>query len=61
MKKIILLFTTCNRYPYYPFNQDAKEFFIFKKGSWWLYENEQTHERDCLYIENDDFLIKAED
>ncbi len=67
MKKLILLlatallFTTCNRGPYYPFNQDAKEFFIFKKGSWWLYENEQTHERDCLYIVNDDFLIKTED
>jgi len=67
MKKIILLlatallFTTCNRDPYYPFNQDAKEFFIFKKGSWWLYENEQTHERDCLYISEQDYIIKTED
>jgi len=28
----------------------AKEFFLFKEGSWWVYEEETSHERDSLYV-----------
>ena len=28
----------------------AKDYFLFKEGSWWVYEEETTHERDSLYV-----------
>ena len=28
----------------------AKEFFYFNIGSWWVYEEETTHERDSIYV-----------
>ncbi len=28
----------------------AKEFFLFQEGSWWVYEEETTHERDSMYV-----------
>ncbi|MES2556446.1 MAG: hypothetical protein V4604_09870 [Bacteroidota bacterium] len=34
----------------------AKDFFYFKMGSWWVYEEETSHERDSMYVieANDD-------
>ncbi|MFN6086594.1 MAG: hypothetical protein ACK476_16895 [Fluviicola sp.] len=29
---------------------EAKEYFAFKEGSWWVYEEETTHERDSVYV-----------
>jgi hypothetical protein len=29
---------------------EAKLYFSFKVGSWWVYEEETTHERDSLYV-----------
>lgn len=29
---------------------EAKLYFSFKMGSWWVYEEETTHERDSLYV-----------
>ena len=44
----------------------AKEFFLFKEGSWWVYEEETSHERDSVYvyqsvnnINNYDFDVKT--
>ena len=28
----------------------AQEYFLFKIGSWWVYEEEMTHERDSMYV-----------
>ena len=28
----------------------AKDFFLFKQGSWWVYEEETSHERDSMYV-----------
>ena len=28
----------------------AKDFFLFKEGSWWVYEEETSHERDSVYV-----------
>ncbi len=28
----------------------AKDFFLFKEGSWWVYEEETSHERDSMYV-----------
>jgi hypothetical protein len=28
----------------------AKDFFLFKEGSWWVYEEETSHLRDSLYV-----------
>jgi hypothetical protein len=42
----------------------AKDFFVFKVGSWWVYEEETTHERDSMYVTESynsngyDFLVK---
>lgn len=43
----------------------AKDFFAFKLGSWWVYEEETSHERDSLYVTESynnstgyDFLVK---
>lgn len=35
---------------------EAKDYFYFKMGSWWVYEEETSHERDSMYVtlsEND--------
>ena len=29
---------------------EAKDYFLFKTGSWWVYEEETTHERDSMYV-----------
>jgi hypothetical protein len=29
---------------------EAKDYFAFKEGSWWVYEEETTHERDSVYV-----------
>jgi hypothetical protein len=28
----------------------AKDFFFFKQGSWWVYEEATSHERDSMYV-----------
>jgi hypothetical protein len=28
----------------------AKDFFLFKEGSWWVYEEETSHQRDSQYV-----------
>lgn len=29
---------------------EAKDFFLFKQGTWWVYEEENTHLRDSQYV-----------
>lgn len=29
---------------------EAKDYFAFKQGSYWVYEEETTHERDSMYV-----------
>lgn len=29
---------------------ESKDFFLFKVGSYWVYEEETTHERDSMYV-----------
>jgi hypothetical protein len=29
---------------------EAKDYFLFKMGLWWVYEEETTHERDSMYV-----------
>jgi hypothetical protein len=29
---------------------EAKDYFAFKVGSWWVYEEETSHERDSVYV-----------
>lgn len=29
---------------------EAKEWFLFKQGSWWVYEEESSHQRDSQYV-----------
>ncbi len=31
-------------------NQHAKDFFVFKEGSWWVYEEEKTKEIDSIWV-----------
>lgn len=30
----------------------AKNFFLFKEGTWWVYEEETSHLRDSIYVTN---------
>ena len=30
--------------------KEAKKYFLFDVGSWWVYEEEVTHERDSIYV-----------
>lgn len=41
---------TCTDYGTCETAISAKEFFVFKTGSWWVYEEESSHERDSLYV-----------
>jgi hypothetical protein len=59
---LILLSTACKKKPepvdysaclasgecVYP--TEAKKYFAFKVGTWWVYEEETTHERDSNYV-----------
>jgi len=29
---------------------EAKDYFVFNMGSWWVYEEETSHERDSVYV-----------
>lgn len=31
---------------------EAKDYFAFKEGSWWVYEEETSHQRDSMYVYN---------
>lgn len=33
----------------------TKNYFYFKKGSWWVYENEISNERDSMFVVIDEF------
>lgn len=38
--------------------QELKDYMYFKEGTWWVYEEESTHERDSVVVfYNDDSLI----
>ena len=30
--------------------REVKDYFAFKQGSWWVYEEETSHERDSVYV-----------
>ena len=58
-KRIIILFlfilsiSSCKTDgPYYKLYEPVKEWGDFKEGTWWKYENEETGEQDCVWIEN---------
>ena len=38
--------------PNYTFtiNSDTKQYFNFKNGSWWIYKDNVSGEKDCLYV-----------
>jgi len=52
----------CNPTPYYPLDQDFLSYFAFPVGSWWVYEEVNSGERDSTFIfysnnrKDDEFL-----
>lgn len=36
--------------PEFFIDQDTKNFCVFTEGSWWLYEEENSAERDCVWV-----------
>ncbi|TAH25994.1 MAG: hypothetical protein EAZ07_04685 [Cytophagales bacterium] len=30
--------------------QDLKDYCVFQLGTWWVYEEEQTKAKDCVYV-----------
>ncbi len=50
---VLIFFVACNDdYPTYFVPEEIKQFGYFKKGSWWLYKDEITGQRDCAYVTN---------
>ncbi|MGZ5245445.1 MAG: hypothetical protein ACXWD4_16100 [Bacteroidia bacterium] len=53
-----LLFTTCDKKNYFqctsrnttPILDHAMDYFFFKTGSWWVYEEESSGERDSVWV-----------
>lgn len=59
MKKLLILLihalpfiiTTCkDDKPEFFVDQDTRDYCVFKEGSWWLYEEEATSEKDCVWV-----------
>lgn len=44
--------TVCNSANTAYFPQDAKDRFFFKAGTWWVYENIDTKERDSIWVKS---------
>jgi len=50
---IIVLLSSCKSDgPHYKLYEQAKEWGNFKTGTWWKYKNDETDEKDCVWIDN---------
>jgi hypothetical protein len=57
-KNILLIFllpfiiTNCkdNPKPEFFIDQNTKDYCVFKEGSWWLYKEEGSAEKDCVWV-----------
>jgi hypothetical protein len=48
---ILLTFSnSCKKLTYYPISDGMKEYFVFQKGSYWIYKNDSTLSIDSTYI-----------
>ncbi|MGV6860584.1 MAG: hypothetical protein ACWA41_02370 [Putridiphycobacter sp.] len=59
---VLLLFTQCRKDPYYYCDihpdectkmQRIKDHYYFKTGSWWVYDEINTHQRDSQWVASD--------
>ncbi len=49
---ILTILASCkDDYPTYFISQETKDLAFYKEGSWWLYKNQATGERDCVYVD----------
>ena len=47
---IFFLFSCNDKYSHEKFHKATREWCAFKKDTWWLYENETTGLRDCVWV-----------
>ena len=48
---LVIFSESCKKsIPYYPVSDDMKQFFVFQKGSYWIYKNDSTNLIDSTYI-----------
>ena len=47
----VLLMGACTKEgKHYPVSQEFKDYFLFQKGSYWIYKNDSTNEVDSTYL-----------
>ena len=48
---LLLIFTSCKKtVPYYGVSDELKEYFVFQKGSYWIYKNDTTGLLDSTIV-----------
>ena len=50
---LLILLTSsnsCKKLTYYPISDGMKEYFVFQKGSYWIYKNDSTLSIDSTYV-----------
>jgi hypothetical protein len=47
----VLLVCSCKKnVPLYEVSYQMKQYFVFQKGSYWIYKNDSTGSQDCTYV-----------
>jgi hypothetical protein len=48
----VVIFASCKKEtPYYKISDDMKQYFVYQKGSYWVYRNDSTGDTDSSYID----------
>ena len=54
---VSIVFNSCKKKPHHPDEnygyyslKEFRDYIYFKKGTWWLYKNNHTHQQDCVYV-----------
>jgi hypothetical protein len=48
---ILIMFVACTKEGHhYSISQEFKDYFLFQKGSYWIYQNDSTNSIDCTYL-----------
>ena len=46
----IVFLSSCKKEPYYGISDGMKEYFVFQKGSYWIYQDDSTGVHDSTYV-----------
>jgi hypothetical protein len=50
---VLVGFVSCKKdTPYYKISDSMKQYFLYQKGSYWIYQNDSTNTIDSTYVDN---------